>query len=68
MFLERLTKNNSGGWGLYVLFDSGNTKLKAKVNNDINLTITTVADVRMGASPLTTPPATTTTLDPHTYV
>jgi hypothetical protein len=33
MFLERLTKNNSGGWGLYVLFDSGNTKLKAKVNN-----------------------------------
>jgi hypothetical protein len=33
MFLERLTKNNSGGWGLYVLFDSGNTKLRAKVNN-----------------------------------
>jgi hypothetical protein len=29
----RLTKNNNGGWGLYVLFDSGNTKLKAKVNN-----------------------------------
>jgi hypothetical protein len=35
MFLERWTKNNSGGWGLYVLFDSGNTKLKAKVNNSL---------------------------------
>ena len=33
MILERLTKNNSGGWGLIWFIDSDNTKLNAKVNN-----------------------------------